>query len=156
MISVFLSIEESAGELSVSVHPKDRAVNIGDTLDLRCIFKGNPSPEVTWFHNGQRVSADSRRTIEVTPFSSYVMCNLKIEGMTQEDLGNYKCHGNNTYGSKDTDCGVVTSNTDTSSVSKRSVMEESPLCRSKASSGSGKSNITLIGPSYGNSHLCLC
>ena len=148
MISFFLFIEKPEDDLSVVVAPKDMAINIGESLKLQCVFRGKPSPEVTWFHNGQPVSEDSRRTISKVPQSPYVNCILSIDNVTQEDLGNYKCQGNNTYGSKDTEFGTVTSTTDTSSTSKRSVMEESPLCRSKAPSNSGKS-------SYGNSHLCL-
>ena len=40
--------------LSLNVMPSDEVVN-GTTVSLNCAMDGHPTPNVSWFHNGQEV-----------------------------------------------------------------------------------------------------
>lgn len=58
---------------------------IGQTVTLPCVVQGEPSPEVSWFHNGLPVG-----TKNTTP--------LRIERVSYDDQGSYQCVAKNSAG----------------------------------------------------------
>lgn len=58
---------------------------IGQTVALPCVVQGEPSPEVTWFHNGLPVGDKN-----TTP--------LRILRANHDDQGTYQCVARNTAG----------------------------------------------------------
>ncbi|XP_028269954.1 hemicentin-1 isoform X2 [Parambassis ranga] len=58
---------------------------LGQTVTLPCVVQGEPSPEVSWFHNRQPVGVKN-----VTP--------LKIHRVSQTDQGIYQCVASNSAG----------------------------------------------------------
>lgn len=58
---------------------------IGQTVTLPCVVQGEPSPEVTWFHNGLPVGIKN-----ATP--------LRIHQAKLGDQGTYKCVATNSAG----------------------------------------------------------
>lgn len=58
---------------------------IGQTVALPCVVQGEPSPEVTWFHNGLPVGVKN-----ATP--------LRILRASHDDQGTYQCVARNTAG----------------------------------------------------------
>uniref|UniRef100_A0A671UMA6 Ig-like domain-containing protein n=1 Tax=Sparus aurata TaxID=8175 RepID=A0A671UMA6_SPAAU len=60
---------------------------IGQTVTLPCVVQGEPSPEVSWFHNGLPVG-----TKNTTP--------LRIERASLDDQGTYQCVAKNSAGQK--------------------------------------------------------
>lgn len=62
---------------------------IGQTVTLPCVVQGEPSPEVTWFHNGLPVGVTNRKS-NTTP--------LRIQQAKLTDQGTYKCVATNSAG----------------------------------------------------------
>ncbi len=57
----------------------------GQTVTLPCVVQGEPSPEVTWFHNGLPVGLKN-----TTP--------LRIQQVSLNDQGTYQCVAKNSAG----------------------------------------------------------
>ncbi|XP_058491292.1 hemicentin-1 [Solea solea] len=57
---------------------------VGQTVTLPCVVQGEPSPEVTWFHNGLPVG------VAATP--------LRIQQVNVDDRGTYQCVAKNSAG----------------------------------------------------------
>lgn len=58
---------------------------IGQTVTLPCVVQGEPSPEVTWFHNGLPVGVKN-----IMP--------LRIQQASLDDQGTYQCVARNSAG----------------------------------------------------------
>lgn len=58
---------------------------IGQTVTLPCVVQGEPSPEVSWFHNGLPVGVKN-----TTP--------LRIQQVSLADQGTYQCVARNSAG----------------------------------------------------------
>lgn len=60
---------------------------MGQTVILPCVVQGEPSPEVSWFHNGLPVGLKN-----TTPF--------RIQQVSLADQGTYQCVAKNSAGQK--------------------------------------------------------
>lgn len=58
---------------------------IGQTVSLPCVVQGEPSPEITWFHNGLPVGVKN-----TVPF--------RIQKASLDDQGTYQCVARNSAG----------------------------------------------------------
>lgn len=58
---------------------------VGQRVSLPCVVQGEPSPEVTWFHNGLPVGVKN-----TTP--------LRIQQVSLDDQGTYQCVARNSAG----------------------------------------------------------
>ncbi|KAM9743449.1 hemicentin-1 [Menidia menidia] len=58
---------------------------LGQTVSLPCVVQGEPSPEISWFHNGQPVGLKN-----ITP--------LRIQRVSLADHGVYRCVAKNSAG----------------------------------------------------------
>lgn len=56
---------------------------IGQTVVLPCVVQGEPSPQISWLHNGLLVGSDRM---------------LKIQAVQQSDSGTYSCVARNSAG----------------------------------------------------------
>uniref|UniRef100_A0A668AGU1 Hemicentin 2 n=1 Tax=Myripristis murdjan TaxID=586833 RepID=A0A668AGU1_9TELE len=69
----------------IQVAPSLLKALIGQTVTLPCVVQGEPSPEVTWFHNGVPVGV--RDTVA-----------LRIQHVSLTDQGTYQCVAKNNAG----------------------------------------------------------
>ncbi|GBM98114.1 Hemicentin-1, partial [Araneus ventricosus] len=68
-----------------------KSVKLKDTVILDCVVKGDPSPNIIWLKNGQRVELNHRVHL-ITNGS------LFIYNSTDQDSGQYKCVASNDFG----------------------------------------------------------
>lgn len=77
--------------VSFPVKPKIQAAPsllkalIGQTVVLPCVVQGEPSPKISWFHNGRPVGARDTAA-------------LRIHRASLADQGTYSCVAKNTAG----------------------------------------------------------
>lgn len=117
-------------------HPYNVVVeSLGDEFTMMCVFQGIPSPTVTWYRNESSIHVDERTTITSTKISpAFTTSTLSVQAITSNDLGSYRCMGNNGDGSPVfSDSGSVT--LADSKKAKRFAEENSPsLCVGKTPS----------------------
>eukprot|EP00106_Octopus_bimaculoides_P008812 XP_014776254.1 PREDICTED: neuroglian-like [Octopus bimaculoides] len=65
--------------------PNEMTFLKGQTVQLKCIFGGHPTPEVRWSRDGKAIKPDAR-----IKFASFGL-ELKIPDAQFEDEGNYEC-----------------------------------------------------------------
>uniref|UniRef100_UPI00398F189C cell adhesion molecule-related/down-regulated by oncogenes isoform X3 n=1 Tax=Pristiophorus japonicus TaxID=55135 RepID=UPI00398F189C len=70
---------------------RELTLSMGSTARLTCDSRGNPRPNITWYHNAATVQAGLRHVISGN--------RLKIIGLTAEDAGMYQCMVENGIGS---------------------------------------------------------
>jgi len=58
---------------------------MGQTVTLPCVVQGEPSPEISWFHNGRPVRVEDGGV-------------LRIQRATLADQGTYRCVAKNDAG----------------------------------------------------------
>ncbi|XP_053451406.1 cell adhesion molecule-related/down-regulated by oncogenes isoform X2 [Nycticebus coucang] len=75
---------------SISKGLQDQIVPLGTTVHFTCDVRGNPAPNLTWFHNAQPVHPAPRHLTAGN--------RLKISGVTEEDSGLYQCVADNGIG----------------------------------------------------------
>ncbi|XP_016289456.2 cell adhesion molecule-related/down-regulated by oncogenes isoform X3 [Monodelphis domestica] len=77
-------------QASISKGLKDQIVSLGATVHFTCTVYGNPTPNLTWFHNAEPIQPSLRHlTIENT---------LRISDIAMEDSGLYQCVVDNGIG----------------------------------------------------------
>ena len=75
--------------------------NQSDTVQLSCVFSGQPVPQVTWSRSQNNVDKEEldNRTNKITVTSSIndttVVSTLKINDIEKTDEGNYICNASN-------------------------------------------------------------
>jgi hypothetical protein len=65
---------------------------VGTGVEIRCTVTGEPTPMVTWMHNGTVVEISSVR------FINKLTKAFTLLGVTLDDIGLYTCFANNTFG----------------------------------------------------------
>ncbi|XP_053125630.1 cell adhesion molecule-related/down-regulated by oncogenes isoform X2 [Hemicordylus capensis] len=86
-VNYSVNVLESA---SISKGLQDQIASPGKTVHFSCEIHGNPTPNMTWFHNAAPVYLSPRHL----PSGN----KLKISGVTREDAGLYQCLVNNGVG----------------------------------------------------------
>lgn len=77
---------------TISLQVKNVTVFEGEAALLHCVSKGSPTPDITWYRDGQRVLSDPRR------YTIFRNGTLQIHKAFIEDSGMYTCVANNTAG----------------------------------------------------------
>ncbi|XP_060106666.1 cell adhesion molecule-related/down-regulated by oncogenes [Heteronotia binoei] len=86
-VNYSVNVLESA---SISKGLQDQTVSLGKTVHFSCEINGNPTPNITWFHNAAPVHLSPRHLSSGS--------KLRISGVTREDAGLYQCLVNNGIG----------------------------------------------------------
>ncbi|XP_036366496.1 neural cell adhesion molecule 1-like [Octopus sinensis] len=71
----------------------------GHTLSIICMVEGSPTPDVSWFFNGNAITDFSGRTTRLSKVkSSKIQHELTIRPLIITDMGQYECLASNRYG----------------------------------------------------------
>ena len=79
---------------------RDQQINDGDRAIFKVLFRGIPSPTITWFFNSQPIKPSRDFQISVRRGES----SLVIVEVFPEDEGEYMCKAENTMGAAVTHC----------------------------------------------------
>lgn len=44
----------------ITIQPESQTMPIANSIRFRCEAEGNPSPNITWYHNGQRLKLNGK------------------------------------------------------------------------------------------------
>jgi len=69
-----------------------KSIAVGKRMKLRCLVKGDPTPQVTWLFNGKYLQKDSKYLIRPRTLS------IVIRKFQESDAGNYTCVATNSAG----------------------------------------------------------
>ncbi|XP_053377718.1 uncharacterized protein LOC123530345 [Mercenaria mercenaria] len=87
-VEVIGSTEHTYEPHELWTSPSDQIILKGETLKLKCIFAGNPTPDVNW----ERVDGILSDRATVYSFGQ----ELSITNVQESDAGKYECTGQNT------------------------------------------------------------
>lgn len=74
----------------------------GNSVFMKCIASGNPTPDITWELDGRRLSNSDRYQIgQYLSLNGDVVSHLNISGIHTKDGGLYRCVANSKVGSAD-------------------------------------------------------
>ncbi|XP_018079735.1 cell adhesion molecule-related/down-regulated by oncogenes isoform X3 [Xenopus laevis] len=76
---------------SVSQKTEDQSLTAGSNVRFSCESRGNPTPNITWFHNAVQIHASTRHQISGN--------KIRITSLFAQDSGIYQCFVNNEAGS---------------------------------------------------------
>lgn len=76
--------------VSISKGLQDQIASLGKTVHFSCEIHGNPTPNLTWFHNATPVQISPRFLLSGN--------KLRISSITWEDAGLYQCLVSNGIG----------------------------------------------------------
>lgn len=102
---------QSTGNLIVKgppyvVKPLENAESAPEgEVTLTAVIKGNPTPQVKWFHDEKEIKLDSRRTYAYDEASAQY--TLTIKKLMAEDVGEYSLQASNAYGKCQTSAKVA-------------------------------------------------
>nr|XP_056714427.1 brother of CDO isoform X2 [Euleptes europaea] len=88
-----LRVRRSTAEAARIIYPPDTQTIIvtkGQTLILECVASGIPPPRVTWAKDGSSVSGYNK--------TRFLLSNLLIDMISEEDSGTYSCMADNGVG----------------------------------------------------------
>ncbi|KAL8190852.1 UNVERIFIED_CONTAM: hypothetical protein K2H54_062771 [Gekko kuhli] len=88
-----LRVRRSTAEAARIIYPPETQTIIvtkGQTLILECVASGIPPPRVTWAKDGSRVSGYNK--------TRFLLSNLLIDMISEEDSGTYSCMADNGVG----------------------------------------------------------
>ncbi|VDM26269.1 unnamed protein product [Toxocara canis] len=90
------AVDPSAGRSlalapSIIERPRNASANFGDEVTMLCRAQGDPSPSVTWRHNGSQIFASAKYAVDDR--------SLSIFSVNQSDSGEYLCVASNENGS---------------------------------------------------------
>ena len=90
--------------------PLSRESNIGRNVMFTCIFKGYPSPNVTWFFHNKTVLSRGGRIVTTSMESRMAVSHLTIMNVSEADTGYYRCVGQNSHGRNSSNMQLVVNN----------------------------------------------
>lgn len=90
---ISLSTQGSTAEAARIIYPQETQTIIvtkGQTLILECVASGIPPPLVTWAKDGSSISGYNK--------TRFLLSNLLIDAINEEDSGTYTCTADNGVG----------------------------------------------------------
>ncbi|XP_050421746.1 protogenin B-like [Adelges cooleyi] len=75
---------------TIVTKPETQTVPIANTIRFRCSAEGNPTPNITWYHNGQLLKPHGRIKLK----DKYLL----VSNTVSNDSGVYQCFVSNQYG----------------------------------------------------------
>ncbi|ETN62157.1 myosin light chain kinase [Anopheles darlingi] len=100
----------------VSEHLKDVHAGLGQSITLSCIVAGVPTPDITWFRNGQPMKQDVSYE---NGAAKYV-----IKSTTVDSGAEYVCKATNEIGSVETSCKVIIEEKPSLTVDKKQIVQK--------------------------------
>ncbi|CAH1721858.1 unnamed protein product [Aphis gossypii] len=76
---------------NIIIPPETQTMPIANTIRFRCVAEGNPTPNITWYHNGQRLKLNGRIKAKSKQL-------LLVSNTVSSDSGFYQCFASNQYG----------------------------------------------------------
>nr|CAD7198875.1 unnamed protein product [Timema douglasi] len=81
---------------SFTTHPDNLTLKTGGLAELRCVADGSPPPAITWYKDGQPMTAGGRVTIAPGGHQ------MRVQHAKELDSGLYVCRAQNSVGFKET------------------------------------------------------
>uniref|UniRef100_A0A2S2PYT6 Protogenin n=1 Tax=Sipha flava TaxID=143950 RepID=A0A2S2PYT6_9HEMI len=75
----------------ITIRPETQSMPIVKTIRFKCGADGNPYPNISWYHNGERLKSNGRVKIKEKQF-------LIVSNTVSKDSGIYQCFASNPYG----------------------------------------------------------
>lgn len=82
---------------SITADPSDTVVAPESTAIFTCSANGQPSPTISWYHDGNLLVSDGQVSVTSSGGSS----TLSVGGVAEEDEGEYHCQAQNSQGTVD-------------------------------------------------------
>lgn len=72
----------------------------GSTVDLHCIVRSSPAARVHWTRMDKPVKSGEKHSMHMHPHEKHHhnMSTLRIRDVNKDDLGQYECQAENSYG----------------------------------------------------------
>ncbi|XP_046401617.1 titin isoform X2 [Ischnura elegans] len=94
-----------ASSIGSSVDEEGLLFHLDEVIKLRVGVTGRPQPEVTWYHNGEKLTSGVKDRVEITDSGKY--SSLRILAAKRSDRGEYRVTAVNVHG-QDTASFLVT------------------------------------------------
>lgn len=95
-VLLLLLLVDSVVPLQIEVPESEVITAEGADIELMCVFVGSPSPQITWYKDGQKLANnDSQVTVTL---NNKCEAFLKLKSVTLLDAGKYGCEGGNLAG----------------------------------------------------------
>ena len=96
VLLLLLLLVDSVVPLQIEVPESEVITTEGADIELMCVFVGSPSPQITWYKDGQKLANnDSQVTVTL---NNKCEAFLKLKSVTLLDAGKYGCEGGNLAG----------------------------------------------------------
>ena len=96
VLLLLLLLVDSVVPLQIEVPESEVITTEGADIELMCVFVGSPSPQITWYKDGQKLAEnDSQVTVTL---NNRCEAFLKLKSVTLLDAGKYGCEGGNLAG----------------------------------------------------------
>ena len=96
VLLLLLLLVDSVVPLQIEVPESEVFTTEGADIELMCVFVGSPSPQITWYKDGQKLANnDSQVTVTL---NNKCEAFLKLKSVTLLDAGKYGCEGGNLAG----------------------------------------------------------
>ena len=96
VLLLLLLLVDSVVPLQIEVPKSEVITTEGADIELMCVFVGSPSPQITWYKDGQKfANNDSQVTVTL---NNKCEAFLKLKSVTLLDAGKYGCEGGNLAG----------------------------------------------------------
>ena len=96
VLLLLLLLVDSVVPLQIEVPKSEVITTEGADIELMCVFVGSPSPQITWYKDGQKLANnDSQVTVTL---NNKCEAFLKLKSVTLLDAGKYGCEGGNLAG----------------------------------------------------------
>ena len=79
------------GTVRASIGIPDVSVSQGQTLTISAPIRGSPTPDLSWYKNGEPVTTGGRFTVQADG-------SLEVTNVTTDDAGSYTIHITNDVG----------------------------------------------------------
>ena len=94
----------------IQTSPEDTTVVSGTMAILPCAARGNPTPTIHWFHNGDELiesMEEQEELMEVERLQVLDNGSLSIDMVMLSDMGSYHCTAVNELGMVESDMALV-------------------------------------------------
>ncbi|XP_012946586.1 roundabout homolog 2 [Aplysia californica] len=105
LVWIFTAVGSSSGQDNPRIieSPSDQYVGKNEPAKLLCKAEGDPSPDITWYRNGQKVTTDkddsNSHRLLLSGGSELFFLRIIHTKNLKPDVGTYYCNATNIHGS---------------------------------------------------------